>query len=31
MKNLVRLKKKIEDIIKKSSVPEDYSHSKNTL
>ncbi len=31
MKNLVCLKKKIEDIIKKSSVPEDYPHSKNTL
>ena len=31
MKNLVCLKKKIEDIIKKSSVPEDRPHSKNTL
>jgi len=31
MKNLVCLKKKIEDIIKKSSVPEDPIHSKNTL
>ena len=31
MENLVCLKKKIEDIIKKSSVPEDPMHSKNTL
>ncbi len=31
MKNLVCLKKKIEDIIKKSSIPEDPLHSKNTL
>ena len=31
MKDLVCLKKKIEDIIKKSSVPEDPIHSKNTL
>ncbi len=31
MENLVCLKKKIEEIIKKSSVPEDPLHSKNTL
>jgi len=31
MKNLVCLKKKIEEIIKKSLVPEDPSHAKNTL
>ena len=31
MKNLVCLKKKIEDIIKKSSVLEDQLHSKNTM
>ena len=31
MKNLVCLKKRIEEIIKKSLVPEDSLHSKNTL
>ena len=31
MKNVIRLKKKIKDIIKKSLVPEDPLHSKNTL
>ena len=31
MKNINSVKKKIDQIIKKSSVPEDYVHSKNTL
>ena len=31
MNNIIRLKKKIKDIIKKSSVTEDPVHSKNTL
>ncbi len=31
MKNIVCLKKKIEEIIEKSLVPEDSSHAKNTL
>ena len=31
MKNIILVKKKIDQIIKKSSVPEDYVHSKNTL
>jgi len=31
MRNINSVKKKIDQIIKKSSVPEDYVHSKNTL
>ena len=31
MKNINSVKKKIDQIIKKSSVPEDYVHSENTL